>query len=734
MTVMEPNAALGADSGIEVQIGLDQEALPEQRGDGGSAGDPSASAPEARGTAEVQDVDAWTDTAAGADQQLQPIGPIVRQPIGPIVRQPITFPTRRASGTYRSTGTGFQLEVRVDVDGTRPLQKVSGDYYVVTGTSTSHYGSFTVDAVTVSTTASTVTIVGTARTTWSTTFNVVRVTIPRTTVVQPAGAATVRWSTSSGAIGSTYTCPWQRAGFRTVELEQDVESGVTAFTSYNTGALTSGGPARVLTVGGAYEEAGVAMLDTGATNTITTPAGHVWNNASLHNAMRVHFSRWRDTPQFKVWLLHARAHEYGTGLRGIMFDQQGLQRQGCASFYQMISAGTNANRREQLYVHVHELGHCFNLYHSFHKTSMKPPLPNRPGSLSWMNYPQNYNPGGGAPSGAAAFWSAFPFQFDNLELAHLRHGFRNDVIMGGNPFGTGAAMDAGDEFGDVLSDTSGITLRIAVAPERPVLGEPVVLEIEARAEPGRLLHRRDQLHPKFGLVNVAIRRPRGDVVVHRPPLAHCAEPEIVTAGFQEEQPTSAYIGFDAAVGQVFEDPGTYQVRAVYAAPEGALVLSNVASVRISAPHSREEDAVAELMLQDDTGMVLTVLGSDSAYLATGTEALETVLAEHADSPVAVYARLAQGMNAARPFTEVRPDGSVHVRPRDLERADALLTPAVDASRGDDGLDDLTVLQVLGYLARSHAEEGDAEGARALRTDAVDLAQEKDAPASVIDSL
>jgi hypothetical protein len=58
-----------------------------------------------------------------------------------------------------------------------------------------------------------------------------------------------------------------------------------------------------------------------------------------------------------------------------------------------------------------------------------------------------------SPRGAAAFWAAFPFQFDDLELAHLRHGFRNAVIMGGNPFGTGGSP-GGDygSFSDILSN------------------------------------------------------------------------------------------------------------------------------------------------------------------------------------------------------------------------------------------------------------------------------------------
>src|SRR5690606_22784138 len=107
---------------------------------------------------------------------------------------------------------------------------------------------------------------------------------------------------------------------------------------------------------------------------------------------------------------------------------------------------------------VHELGHCFNLFHSFHKTYMNPPQPNRPDSLSWMNYPYNYTGGSG---GEAAFWSAFPFQFDALELAHLRHGFRNNVIMGGANFGIGAALEEPGEWqNEPVVDNSGLKLTL----------------------------------------------------------------------------------------------------------------------------------------------------------------------------------------------------------------------------------------------------------------------------------
>lgn len=744
MTVIEPNAPMaGPEMPIDLEVPEGMDAFPEQNGGEfgrSSAHDPSAPAGaiglEDRPTEYALTAEELLRRAqlGGATAEQEVLPHPIPMPFPLPFPRPFPLPFRAASGRYRSSAVGFQLELRVDVDGRRPLRRLSGDYYSVGGSTTTYFGSWTVDAVNITTTASAVTVVGTARTTWPTTFTVAKVTIARTTIFRPAPPATITWSTPSGATGATYTCNWEAGAFRTVELEQDCESGVTPFSSYNTGSLSSGGPARTLSVAGAYSESGIQVLDTGGANVVNTPANHLWTNASLHNAMQNHFSRWQERPQFKVWLLHARAHEFGTGLRGIMFDQQGLQRQGCASFYQAIQPSTSPNLREQLYVNVHELGHCFNLFHSFHKSFMTPPLPNRPGALSWMNYPQNYNPGGGAPSGSAAFWAAFPFQFDDLELAHLRHGFRNAVIMGGNPFGTGAALEVADEYADRVSDTSGLRLQIQASDDRPLLGTPVVLEIRLAAERTQQVHKREQLHPKYGFVHVAVSRPRGDVITHQPPVRHCVDPDLVVSGNSEEQSISAYIGYDAGAGQVFEDTGTYRIRASYVAPDGSVIVSNITTVRIAAPRTDADDQAADLLLGDQAGMTLTLLGSDSRHLSEGTAALETVLEAHSEHPGAVYAKLALGINAARPFTEVDRDGEVHIRERDLSRADQLLGSAIDESRGDGGLDDLTVYQVASYLAGSHDAEGDASGARELRADAMRMAESKNAPASVLESL
>ena len=91
-----------------------------------------------------------------------------------------------------------------------------------------------------------------------------KVTIPRVPISSSPAAATMQHILSSGSPGATYICRYVGPGFRAVLFEQDCQDTVPdPFTSYNTGSLPSGGPARTLSVVTAFAEAGVQLLSTG---------------------------------------------------------------------------------------------------------------------------------------------------------------------------------------------------------------------------------------------------------------------------------------------------------------------------------------------------------------------------------------------------------------------------------------------------------------------------------------
>jgi hypothetical protein len=535
-------------------------------------------------------------------------------------------------------------------------------------------------------------------------------------------AAVAQFLTSNNVPGARYTCAYESPFFRRVEFESDFVSNVTPFKSYYTGALASGGSARELTVAAAFAEAGIEMVDTEGINEVPIESAgdnQIWTNRELHAAMEDHFDRWQNLPGWRVWLLSATIHERGAGLRGIMFDQEGAQRQGCAVFHDVIGGSTDPIIRAQLRTYVHELGHCFNLYHSHQKEFMQPPEPNRLDALSWMHYPDYFQSNAGI--GATAYWAAFPFQFDDLELVHLRHAFRNNIIMGGAPFGIGAADIDPLVFADPIEDNSGLRLHLRSARSY-YFGEPVVVELKLELTDMRGKRVNARLHPNDGYVHVGIRKPGGVMMVYRPFLQQCAEPEMTT--LDANVPAvydSAYLGYGKD-GLTFDEPGIYELRALYYAVDGSQVLSNVLQIRVEAPVNEDERRIADLFLGDEQGKLLYLLGSDSRTVQNGNNAFDEVLAQYSDHPMAVYARLVKGMNGSRPFKTIdTASNQMQVRPANYEESRALLSDVVDLSLGanpgvdptaDVGLDNISLDMVMVRLTEVHQAAGDMERAQA----------------------
>ncbi|MER6995096.1 hypothetical protein [Streptomyces sp. NPDC000410] len=639
---------------------------------------------------------------------------------------------RLVRGRYRSAGAEHQLELRVDVDGFRPTMRVSGDFFQTTGATTSYVGSFVVEAPTVTSEAGVVKLEGTGRFSFPVASRHVRVTIPRGTGIPPRpGLATVQFLAGASATNptSTFPCSFVSPHFRSLRLEQDSVAGTVPFISYDTGSLPGpqGSPARILTVPKAYEEAGIEVQIAGVPNVVdTTGAGADarWDNAELHNAMVNHFSLWRDAPQWQAWLLVATSHVSDT-TRGIMFDFTGaVQRQGCAVFHDKIKGSDPASQRAQLRTYVHELGHAFNLMHSWQKDNAVPPQPLGPngglGDLSWMNYAQDFRPPPPAPGGLAAYWAAFPFQYTESELIHLRHGFYRDVVMGGNRFQVGAAEVDADLFADPVADNSGLALELR-SDSTFRFGQPVVVELKLSTtdQRGRTTHGR--LDPEEGFVAIAISGPSGETRLYRPPLTRCVEGD-ADVRLDAERPAiyeSFYIGYGKD-GLYFQQPGRYQVRAQYIASDGSRVLSQVHHMTVRSPRTEEDESVAELMMGDEQGMLFYLLGSDSQALSSGNAALDEVLDRYADHPLAVYPQLVKGANASRDFKYLSSDKRLTMRPADPDESIRNLNLVVDATLADRGVDNITLGWVMERRARMEARAGDLGRARRTMDDMVDL--------------
>jgi hypothetical protein len=584
---------------------------------------------------------------------------------------PIPYPP--VSGRYRGRGGTHEVELRIDVDGVRPMNRVSADYFQLDGEEKAYVGSMRVDAPSVVSSPSPLTIAGVGRSSWETDANNVKVTITRGGQGTRPASATLSHLTAKGQVRAIYECVWESESFREVLLEEDSEQGVQRFESYDTRALPAGASLGKLSHLTAFRAAGIEMVPTRQPDTIggfDVAANASWSDSELQAAMLQHFSVFANVPQWAVWLLHARLHDRDRGLPhpklfGLMFDQRGRQRQGCALFYAGMAGAAPERQRIQLFTCVHELGHGFNLLHSFQKSLAIPPIPSRPGSASWMAYPDLF------PGGAEAFWPRFAFQFDDAELDHLRHAMRDEVIMGGNPFTAGAAFEQDADSAALQHVDLGLRLTLT-APRVLSYGVPVTVDFElsGTTREGRRAPR--VLGPRPGTVDLLIRKPDGSTRTFEPLLRHCRwDDEVVLRAGDAPLRDSAFIHFGKD-GFEFGVPGRYEVTARCSAPDGVFVLSNAVWIDVRPPVTRADHAVAALVFGDEQGALMSLVGSDAPELRAGNEALRTLVERYPKHPVAAVPRLVHATHAAREFKAVRRDGTVDVRPSRPREAAALL--------------------------------------------------------------
>lgn len=619
-----------------------------------------------------------------------------------------------------ATGSEFRLELRVDVEGKGATVRVSGDLFQKGGGVT-HWGSFTVARPKVEAGEAEVVVKGRPRYGPNKKAPNVLVTIPRG--LRPGPRATVTFFDADADEGETYKCIFASPHFRTAEYEVDFVEGTQIFDVYR--EEPPGAAAREFRLDKVYENAGVELVRKGATdeikfeNVAAPPTGNdgKWSDSELHSAMLTHFSLLDHAAQtdltregqWRLWVLVANEHEQA-GMRGMMFDSDfGRQRQGCAVFYKLIAGEAATAKRAALRTYVHEIGHCFNLIHPWER--FQSATPREWDSLSFMNYVDLY------PSGEDAYWKKFAFEFDADELVHLRHAFRDDIIMGGNFFGANADEREAPTFGRPLNDPG---LRLTLAARKSfMLCEPVVVEFKLYRKGVRYKRVHQSIHPDRGFVQLAIRKPDGRVVSYRPMAARCLKPEFTV--LRKKQPSvyaSAYVGYGRD-GFYFDQAGFYQLVAVYHSPCGSRVVSEPLTIRVRNPLNETEEEIADLYYGRDQGALFYLLGSDSKHLASGNRSLDNLLDRHGKHPLAVHAHLVKGVNAGRYFKTVTERKSLAARaPRredSRQRLSHVVESAIKRAAGGPLLDNITLNMCARRLARAHLRLGQPERAQdALR--------------------
>ncbi|WP_328870446.1 hypothetical protein OHT76_10230 [Streptomyces sp. NBC_00287] len=565
------------------------------------------------------------------------------------------------------------------------------------------------------------------------------------------GERRARVTFTGGPAAVTRTFVFRRAAFREVGIEYDCASDATAVTDYQLHAHPNRPadlPDTHLTIQDAFTRLGIAVTKTGGDDVVPViKAGTdgLWTDIEMHDAMQVHWSKWADAPQWQVWTLFAGQHIRGSGLGGIMFDDIGTaQRQGCAvfsnSFISVPRPGDphsdQAVQRLRFWTAVHEIGHTFNLAHSWDKDEHTRwvPLTDEPLALSYMNYPFRY------PGGETAFFADFRYGFSENELLFLRHAPERVVKQGAAPWFDEHAFE---QIRQATPNALELTVRVSRPAARFEALEPVVAEVKLKNTSfvPIVVDRNALLGDRLTVIISADGREARQWV---PYARHCYldDPYVLKPGEALYAPlflSAGLNGFDLA------EPGRYRIHAMLNTGPGGEILSGPLSIDVRPPRSREEELLAPDVYTDEVGRVLALGGSRgrTPALDRANDVLREAMERLPDSALAVHAAAALSRTATVPgrILVEDPDQPANREFRavvpDPERALPLIEKAYgDPGAAADTLGHIGLTQQVEQVAVALAAggEGSTQEAVRLTTDLADTLDARNVLPSVVQSV
>jgi hypothetical protein len=585
-----------------------------------------------------------------------------------------------------------------------------------------------------------------------------------TTVTIDLGAGLLPWPKKAKVVFSGGGLPnrerkffFKSPYFHKVEFEFDSESGVAPITEIGTHDHPIFPPAlpnEQLSIQTVFRRAGfdVSVGPGGAPLPVTGPGpgvGGQWSDAEMHDAMSAFWSRFANAPQWALWVLFARQHEWGPGLGGIMFDDIGPNhRQGTALFYESFISDhlpgdpeTDAwVARMRFWTAVHEMGHAFNLAHSWQKALGTPwiPLANEPAALSFMNYP--HSPSFPDPQ---AFFAAFEHRFSNGELLFMRHAPASFVQMGN--------ADWFDHHGFqqvALQSSSKLQLELRVNRGTPVYQflEPVVAELKLKNVSNEPMIIDGNALSTLDRVTIAIKR-RGQPARQYIPFArYCARPAAKVLAPGESIYDSAYLSAGLN-GVDLAEPGQYVLQAALHLGEQGTAVSRPLTLRIATPSSFDEERLAQDFFSDEVSRVLAFDGT--RVLESANDTLREVVAQLPDSKAARHARVALGAVLLKPgrvlalpghSPELRSaagsDGKLKVEPAKPTEARKELKAALikDADVGAETLGHIDYKIYADRLTDALDEEGDRKEAAQVQSQVYDILAARNVTPRVLETI
>lgn len=531
--------------------------------------------------------------------------------------------------------------------------------------------------------------------------------------------------------------------FDPIEIELDrVENAGPVVDQYRTDAhpnRPSDLAGNTLTLATVYEQAGFSTEvseDSAPIPLMEAGADGAWSDSEMHNAMVTYWSRFAHRPQWALWVLYASLHEQGEMLGGVMFDDIGPHhRQGTAiftnSFISHPPSGDPApqawRERMQFWTAIHEMGHAFNLAHSWQKALGDPwmPLTNRSEPRSFMNYPFNVE------GGEEAFFSDFHFRFTDEERLFMRHAPRRFVQMGHSDWFQNHGFEVPRE------PDSDSPWRFQLRPNREMNAyaflEPVVMELkltnlspaDRSVDPDLLTFGND--------VMLFIQRDGSSLRRWRNMTTRCYQARTASLA-----PGGSIYGSHniscSTDGWLIDEPGFYKVQAALEV-EGHILVSNIQRLYVTPPAQPEENRLAPDYFSEDVARALVFQGVPA--LPRAMSVLHGVTARCPANPAALHANMALSAPELRDYKMLDTDDADHLclrchRGRVGDVA-ALQSETLMGSAGQaaDTFGHIGYFRALAGLADALYRHGDHQGARRVMQSAVETMEQRSVAASVV---
>ena len=503
----------------------------------------------------------------------------------------------------------------------------------------------------------------------------------------PGKSATVTFF-GGGGLNRVHTYNFKSPYFHSVDFEFDSAEGEEAVTTVNTCAhprRPSNLPCEELSIQEVYRRAGFDVTTTPGSTVPLIGAGPdaKWSDQEMHDAMQSYWSHFASKGQWAMWVFFASLHEMGQSLGGIMFDDIGPNhRQGTAIFNDSFISQPPPNdpnplawvQREIFCTSCHEMGHAFNLAHSWQKSLGRPWIPLRDESeaRSFMNYPNRVF------GGQESFFSTFEYRLSDQELLFMRHAPAQFVQPGNADWFDHHAFQAAN-----VSPEPMLKLELRANREKNIFEflEPVTLELKLTnilAEP-QLVD--ENLLSRIDSMTVILKKDGKTARQFIPYAQYCwqSKKRVLMPGESVYESLFVSAGLN---GWDIAEPGYYTIQ-IDLHVNGEDIVSNKLRVRVEPPRGYNEEFIAQDLFSDDVGRIISFDGS--RFFAKGNDTLREVAERLPERRVALHASLALG-NAMKsdykyldenPY-EPRKQFGIKIQPAHTEEAYKLLTVALTA--------------------------------------------------------